>query len=60
MGSERVKKKKTQNLDRKANGRGQDHGTKRTIRGRGRERHNTEEWKMSRKRRRDFRRGAEG
>ena len=55
-----MKKKKTQNLDRKANGRGQDHGTKRTIRGRGRERHNTEEWKMSRKRRRDFRRGAEG
>lgn len=53
-----VRKKKNENLGRKANGRGQDHGTKRTIRGHSGERHNTEEWKMSRRRRRDYRRGA--
>ncbi len=52
---QKKKIKKEKNHERKARGRGQDHGTKRTIRGRSRERHNTEEWKASAKRRRNFR-----
>lgn len=55
---EKKKTKRIQTLKRIARGKKQDHGTKSTIRGHGRERHNTEEWKLSRRRRRDFRRGA--
>lgn len=53
------KTKKQINFERKSRGRGQDHGTKRTIRGRSRERHNVEEWKLSRIRRQSFRNIAE-
>lgn len=53
------RKKKVESLKRIFRGRKQDHGTKRAIRGRSREEHNIREWKLSRKRRLDFRRGAE-